>query len=76
MVDGQVETTTETLNGATYHPNGVGSLEIAFNPDFLLTGISFVGNGRGLMRITDGVKAALFVGEDNSRYVLMPVRTK
>lgn len=76
MVDGQVETTTETLEGATYHPDGVGSLEVAFNPDFLLTGISFIGKGRGLIRITDAQKPALFIGEDSSRYVLMPVRTK
>lgn len=76
MVDGQVETTTETLEGATYHPDGVGALEIAFDPDFLLGGISFIGNGTGQMRITDGVKPALFVGEDDNRYVLMPVRTK
>jgi DNA polymerase-3 subunit beta len=74
MVDGQAETTTETLEEATYHPDGVGALEVAFNPDFLLNGISFIGNGRGLMRITDGVKPALFVGEDDSRYLLMPVR--
>lgn len=76
MVDGKVETTTETLDGATYHPNGVGELEVAFNPDFLLNGISFIGNGKGRMRVTDGLKPALFLGEDDSRYVLMPVRTK
>jgi DNA polymerase III subunit beta len=76
MVDGQVETTTETLEGATYRPDGVGALEIAFDPDFLLNGISFIGNGRGLMRITDGAKPALFIGDDDSRYLLMPVRTK
>lgn len=76
MAEGQVETTTETLEGATYHPDGVGPLEIAFNPDFLLDGISFMGNGTGLMRITAAAKPALFVGHDDSRYLLMPVRTK
>lgn len=74
MVDGGTERITETLQNATYSPNGVGELEIAFNPDLLLTGISFIGNGKGVMRITEAQKAVLFIGDDDSRYVLMPVR--
>lgn len=74
MVEGQTEKVTETLESATYSPDGTGPLEIAFAPDFLLSGISFIGNGKGLMRVTDGQKPAVFIGDADDRYVLMPVR--
>lgn len=74
MVEGQTEKLVETLETATYSPNGVGPLEIAFSPDFLLSGISFIGNRKGLMRLTDGQKPAVLIGDGVDRYVLMPVR--
>lgn len=74
MVDGTIEKTTETLESATYSPDGVGPLEIAFNPDFLLGGIAFAGRADGVMRVSDESKPALFIGDDDDRYVLMPVR--
>lgn len=74
MVEGQTEKVTETLESATYSPDGIGPLEIAFAPDFLLSGISFIGKGKGVMRITEAQKAALFIGDGDERYVLMPMR--
>lgn len=74
MVEGQTEKVVETLDSATYSPNGVGRLEIAFSPDFLISGISFIGAGKGLMRMTDGHKPVLLIGDAEDRYVLMPVR--
>ncbi len=73
MVEGQVATATETLELATYSPDGVGPMEMAFNPDYLLDAVTFLGEERGSMRAVDASKPALFVG-DSRRYVLMPVR--
>lgn len=73
MVDAGSASVTEALEGASYSQNGVGPMEIAFNPDFLLDAISFIGEEKGRMRATDAVKPAIFVGQSD-RYVLMPVR--
>lgn len=74
MLDGTAEASSETLESATYSPNGVGPLEIAFNPDFLLGGIAFIGKDQGVMRVSDASKPALFIGDRDDRYLLMPVR--
>lgn len=74
MAESQVANVAETLEKAAYSPNGVGPMEIAFNPDFLLDAISFVGEEKARMRTTDPMKPALFHGENGGRYVLMPVR--
>lgn len=74
MVESQVANVAETLENAAYSPNGVGPMEVAFNPDFLLDAISFVGEEKARMRTTDPMKPALFHGENGGRYVLMPVR--
>lgn len=76
MVEGQMATATETLERATFSPNGAGPLEIAFSPSFLLSGIAFIGRANGVMRVSDASKPALFIGDGDDRYVLMPVRTK
>lgn len=73
MVEGQTATATETLDRATYSADGVGPMEMAFNPDYLLDAVTFLGEERGSMRAVDASKPALFVG-DSRRYVLMPVR--
>lgn len=74
MEERQVANFAETLESATYSPNGVGPMEIALSPDFLLDAITFVGEERVRMRANDAVKPALFSGENGGRYVLMPVR--
>jgi DNA polymerase-3 subunit beta len=74
MKDSQVGSVTEDLEKASYSPNGVGPMTIAFNPEFLVDGINFIGEERGRMRATDAVKPALFLSSDGRRYVLMPVR--
>lgn len=74
MQESQAANLVEKLDKATYSPNGVGALEIAFNPDFLLDAISFVGEDKVRMRANDAYKPALFHGENGGRYVLMPVR--
>jgi len=63
----------QTLAGARFAPNGVGAMEIAFNPDYLADAIRFCGTERGRMWVRDGLKPALFDGPDR-RYALMPVR--
>lgn len=75
MEERQVANFAETLESAAYSPNGVGPMEIALSPDFLLDAITFVGEERVRMRANDAVKPALFSGENGGRYVLMPVRT-
>jgi len=73
MVEGQVATASETLERATYSPDGVGPMEMAFNPYYLLDAVTFLGGDRGSMRAVNASKPAVFVG-DSRRYVLMPVR--
>jgi DNA polymerase-3 subunit beta len=75
MEDAQAASVAESLPAASYSPNGVGPMVIAFNPDFLLDAVSFLAEERGRMRATDPYKPALFQGEaDEQGYVLMPVR--
>jgi DNA polymerase-3 subunit beta len=66
-------TVREELTEARFSPNGMGALEIAFNPEYLRDGIRFVGEDRGRMWVRDGLKPALFEGPDRS-YAVMPVR--
>jgi len=63
----------EALPGASFSPNGVGPVEVSFNPDYLLDAIRFMGADRGRMWVRDGLKPVLFEGPDR-RYALMPVR--
>lgn len=63
----------EELRGASFSPNGVGPLQVAFNADFLLDAIRLIGEERGRMWVRDGLKPVLFEGPDR-RYALMPVR--
>lgn len=74
MAESQVADVSETLEGATYSPNGAGPMEIAFNPDFLIDGITFVAQEKGRMQASDPLKPVLLLGDGGSRYVLMPVR--
>jgi DNA polymerase-3 subunit beta len=74
MRDSHVASVTEDLEKAAYSPNGVGPMSIAFNPDFLIDGVNFIGEDRAVMRATDPLKPALFLGENGRRYLLMPVR--
>lgn len=74
MEESGTATVAEALGRASYSPNGVGPMEIAFNPGFLNDAVKFVGEERVKMRSTDGCKPALFHGENGARYVLMPVR--
>lgn len=68
-------TMQETLAEASFSPNGVGAIQVAFNPDYLADAIRFCGTKRGRMWIRDATKAVLFDGPDRS-YALMPVRTR
>lgn len=76
MTEAQVANVAERIESAAYSPNGVGPMEIAFDPDFLLDAIKFVGEEKVRMRADDPMKPALFLGENGGRgrYVLMPVR--
>lgn len=67
-------TMKETLAEASFSPNGVGAIQVAFNPDYLADAIRFCGTKRGRMWIREATKAVLFEGPDRS-YALMPVRT-
>lgn len=67
-------TVREELAGARFSPDGVGALEVAFNPEYLRDGIRFAGTDRGRLWVRDGLKAALFEGPDCS-YAVMPIRT-
>lgn len=72
MTDAGAVTVSHPMEGASYSPNGVGALTVAFNPDFIIDGVALIGE-RGRMWITDAYKPALFESEER-RYVLMPVR--
>jgi DNA polymerase-3 subunit beta len=74
MEESGTATVAEALGRSNYSPNGVGPMEIAFNPGFLNDAVKFVGEERVKMRTTDPYKPALFHGENGARYVLMPVR--
>lgn len=68
-------TMRETLPSATFSPNGVGAIEVSFNPDYLADAIRVCGTAQGRMWIRDALKAVLFEGRERS-YALMPVRTR
>lgn len=63
----------EALSGASYSPDGVGNIEVAFNPEYLADALRFCGNDRVHVSVRDGLKPALF-GTEDVRYLLMPVR--
>jgi DNA polymerase-3 subunit beta len=63
----------EELPGASFSPNGTGPIQVAFNADYLLDALRFVGAEKGRMWVRDALKPVLFEGEDR-RYALMPVR--
>jgi DNA polymerase-3 subunit beta len=73
LVDPDIGEMWQVLSGASFSPNGVGAIQVAFNPDYLADAIRFCGTGRGRMWVRDGLKPALFEGPDR-RYALMPVR--
>lgn len=64
---------TEELERAAFSPDGVGALEVAFNPDYLADAFRFCGTERVAMWVRDGLKPAL-LGTPDRRYLLMPVR--
>ena len=68
-------TMRENLPEATFSPNGVGAVEVSFNPDYLADAIRVCGTAQGRMWIRDALKAVLFEGRERS-YALMPVRTR
>jgi DNA polymerase-3 subunit beta len=63
----------EALSGASFSPNGEGSVQIAFNPDYLADALAFCGVERGRMWVRDALKPALLEGPDR-RCALMPIR--
>lgn len=63
----------ETLSNASYAPDGVGDLEVAFNPEYLADALRFCADERVHVAVRDGLKPALF-GTPAVRYLLMPVR--
>lgn len=71
----ELGTMRESLPGATFSPNGVGTVEVSFNPDYLADAIRVCGTAQGRMWIRDALKAVLFEGRERS-YALMPVRTR
>jgi DNA polymerase-3 subunit beta len=66
---------TEELDGARFSPDGVGPLDVAYNPEYLLDGVRFVGTERIRMWVRDGLKPALIEARGR-RYAVMPVRTR
>jgi DNA polymerase-3 subunit beta len=68
-------TMRETLTGASFSPNGVGAIQVAFNPSYLADAIRFCGAERGRMWIRDALKAVRFDGPERT-YALMPIRTR
>ncbi len=66
---------TEELEGARFSPDGVGPLEVAYNPEYLLDGVRFVGTERIRMWVRDGLKPALMEGAGR-RYAVMPIRQR
>jgi DNA polymerase-3 subunit beta len=63
----------QVLTRASFSPNGVGPMQVAFNPAYLTDAIAFCGADRGRMWVRDPVKPALLEGTDR-RHALMPVR--
>lgn len=75
LTDRDVGTLTEELADARFSADGVGGMEVSFNPDYLLDGVRFVGQERTRMWVRDALKPALMEGPDR-RYAVMPVRTR
>jgi DNA polymerase-3 subunit beta len=75
LTEPDLGTVREELAEARFSPDGVGPLEVAFNPEYLLDGIRFAGEERGRLWVRDGLKPALFEGPERS-YAVMPVRTR
>lgn len=73
LADGEATTIRETLATASFSPDGVGAIEVAFNPSYLADALKFVGEERTSMWVRDGLKPAL-IGPAERRYLLMPVR--
>jgi DNA polymerase-3 subunit beta len=66
-------TMRETLSGASFSPNGIGAIQVAFNPNYLADAVRFCGAERGRMWIRDALKAVRFDGPERT-YALMPIR--
>jgi DNA polymerase-3 subunit beta len=75
LTEPDLGTVREELAEARFSPDGVGPLEVAFNPDYLRDGLRFVGEERGRLWVRDGLKPALLEGSER-RYAVMPVRTR
>lgn len=73
LVDQGTTVLRETLSSAVFSPDGVGEIEVAFNPGYLADALRFVGDDRTRMWVRDSLKPAL-MGSADRRYVLMPVR--
>jgi len=73
LVEGDATAIRETLATASFSPDGVGEVEVAFNPAYLADALRFVGTERTSMWVRDALKPAL-IGPADRRYVLMPVR--
>jgi DNA polymerase-3 subunit beta len=63
----------ETLDGASFSPNGVGAVQVAFNPGYLADAVRFCGREQGRMWVRDALKPVRFEGPDRT-YALMPIR--
>jgi DNA polymerase-3 subunit beta len=68
-------TLIEELADARFSPDGVGAIEVSFNPTYLLDGVRFTGEERTRMWVRDGLKPALMEGPDR-RYAVMPIRQR
>jgi len=65
----------EELADARFSPDGVGAIEVSFNPTYLLDGVRFTGEERTRMWVRDGLKPALMEGSGR-RYAVMPIRQR
>jgi DNA polymerase-3 subunit beta len=75
LTEPDLGTVREELAEARFSPDGVGPLEVAFNPEYLRDGLRFLGEERGRLWVRDGLKPALFEGSER-RYAVMPVRIR
>jgi DNA polymerase-3 subunit beta len=71
--DPNLGTMRETLDGASFSPNGVGAIQVAFNPGYLADAVRFCGKEQGRMWVRDALKPVRFDGPDRT-YALMPIR--
>ena len=70
-----VGTLREELVGARFTANGVGAIEVAFNPEYLRDGVRFHGGEPFRAWFHDTRKPALLEA-DGCRYAVMPFRTR